>query len=182
MSQSVCLRRVGTGWWAVGMNRSGERSRTVAGGNSESGLLEVMVERQGCRQASLLHDHERDAVGQGVAFVGSLLETVPALGEQGFGDVHQVYEVARAQPLPDVHGFRVLVAAVEERDRLIEHVTGGHNALHLRERLLPVPARPFMVLVAGQRKRNKIPVSRKTCLSTVSLCRTGSGRGSPRRP
>ena len=130
MSQSVCLRRVGTGCWAVGMNRSGERSRTVAGCNSESGLLEVMVERQGCRQASLLHDHERDAVGQGVAFVGSLVQTVPALGEQGFADLHQVYEIARAQPLPDVHGFRVLVAAVEECDCLIEHVTGGHNALH----------------------------------------------------
>jgi hypothetical protein len=37
----------------------------------ESGLLEVMVERQSAGEAALLHDNERKAVGERPFFVGA---------------------------------------------------------------------------------------------------------------
>ena len=88
----------------------------------KTGLGEMFVERESCKDFSLLHDDKRNAIGQRVAFVVVLLKQRPAVMKLLFRDVNNFNRGTIQEVIDDLHGFVMQTTTVEKRGNFIENV------------------------------------------------------------
>jgi hypothetical protein len=116
----------------------------------EPGLGKVLIE--GIRRADPKppHHYKRDAIGERVVFVLMLNKIKLDIVEQALINMDHLNGGAAEEDVPHFDGFGVVTAAVEERNDLIEHVGGRHEAWQGLAHLLPVPHSRWVVLIVGK--------------------------------
>lgn len=122
----------------------------------EPGLGKMTIE--GIRRADPkpLHYHERDAISKRIVFVLMLNKIEPAIVKQALIHMNHLNGRATEKGVPDLDGFCVETAAVEERDNLIEYIGCHYQSRQGFDSLLPVTHCGWMVLVISKLKCEQI--------------------------